>query len=318
MRLALGSTRLGAWLLGVTLAVVGASAVHAAPPPAMADVLSAAQTIRDDRGHSVRMVPRAQRVVALAPHITEIVVALGAASRLVAVDPHSDAPEAVSLARIAAYPAIDPERVMSLKPDLVIVWGDGLSQTTLSRLEGLGLRVFVSRPQTLDDVGGSIERLGALIDTAADPVAISSRFRERLAAITARHLRSPELSVFVQIWETPLITLGSRSVMADAFKRCGARNVFSFPEVGSQRVSPEAVMVAAPQLVVSTVSGASDARWRQLGLVGDRPDQARFLRFVDPLLERPSPRMLDSLERLCSAIDSALPQAGHRPRRSGD
>jgi hypothetical protein len=65
-------------------------------------------------------------------------------------------------------------------------------------------------------------------------------------------------------------------------------------------------MVAAPQLVVSTVSGASDARWRQLGLVGDRPEQARFLRFVDPLLERPSPRMLDSLERLCAAIDSVV------------
>jgi len=296
------SARLGAWLLGAALVGLGASPTQAAP----AAVLSAAQTISDDRGRSVRMVPRAQRVVALAPHITETVVALGAANRLVAVDPHSDAPGTAPLTRVAAYPAMDPERIVALKPDLVIVWGDGLPQTTLARLEALGLRVFVSRPQTLDDVGGSIERLGLLIDTDTDPVAVSNQFRERLSAITGRYLRSPERSVFVQIWETPLITLGSRSVMADAFKRCGARNVFSFPDAGSQRVSPEAVMVAAPQLVVSTVSGASDARWRQLGLVGDRPEQARFLRFVDPLLERPSPRMLDSLERLCAAIDSVV------------
>jgi len=317
-RLAAACTRLGAWLLGATLAVVGASAAHATPPKAHTVASSAADTITDDRGRLVRTVPRAKRVVALAPHITELVIALGAANRLVAVDPHSDASEAASLARVAAYPAVDPERILALSPDLVMVWGDGLSQTTLARLEALGLRVFVSRPLTLDDVGGAIERLGMLIATTADPVAISRQFRERLSAITGRHVRSTEPSVFVQLWETPLITLGSRSVMADAFKRCGARNVFSFPDAGSQRVSPEAVMLAAPQLVVSTVSGAGDTRWRQLGLVGDRPGQARFLSFVDPLLERPSPRMLDSLERLCAAIDSALPQAAHRTRRSGD
>jgi len=266
--------------------------------------------IRDDRGRPLPAEARARRIVALAPHLTDLVIALGAVDRLVAIDRHSDAAQMnPALPRLAYHPAIDPERVLALKPDLVLLWGEGLAAGTLARLEALGLRVFVSQPRTLDDVADSLERIGALVDSESAPQALAASFRTRLAAITARHSRTAEIPVFVQIWESPLITLGARSVMADALRRCGVRNVLAVPDAGSQRVSPEAVLAAAPRLILSTVQGSTDLRWRQLGLAGNHPNAARFIRLDEAALERPSPPVLESLARVCSVIDEAVPRA---------
>lgn len=265
--------------------------------------------IQDDRGKSLPSEARASRIVALAPHLTDLVIALGAGDRLVAIDRHSDAPQLnPALPRLASHPAIDPERVLALKPDLVLLWGEGLAAGTLARLEALGLRVFVSQPRTLDDVANSIERIGALVATESAPQALAAAFRSRLNAITARHSRIPEIPVFVQLWESPLITLGARSVMADALHRCGVRNVLAAPDAGSQRVSPEAVLAAAPRLILSTVQGSTDLRWRQLGLAGNHPNAARFIRLDEAALERPSPPVLESLARVCPVIDEAVPR----------
>lgn len=309
LRGATASVRAGA-LITLVAVLAGLAGVREGRASAEREGAASALGLQDDRGRRVARAAPARRIVALAPHLADLVVGLGAADRLIAVDRHSDAPQVdIALPRLASHPAIDPERVASLKPDLVLLWGEGLAAGTLARLEALGLTVFVSQPRTLDDVASSLERIGALIDTASDPKAIAASFRTRLAALTASHARTPEIPVFVQLWEVPLITLGSRSVMADAMHRCGVRNVFAASDAGSQRVSPEAVIAAAPQLILSTVQGSTDSRWRQLGLVGTHPRSARFIRLEEPALERPSPPVLESLARLCALIDAAAPRA---------
>jgi iron complex transport system substrate-binding protein len=292
-------------LLGIVMGCAAMCASGAQTPQGA----SARVNVIDDQQRAIGLGPPAHRIVSLAPHLTDIVVELGAGARLVATDPHSDAVTlSPSIVQVAAYPAINPERILALAPDLILVWGEGLSAATLARLEALGLRVFVSRPQTLDDVARSMERIGALIGVPPEAGLSAARFRERLQSLSERHARTPPLPVFVQIWETPLITLGLRSVMSDALNRCGARNVFAATDAGSQRVSPEAVLAAAPKLVISTVNGVSDSRWRQLGLVGEAPRRARFLSVVDRALERPSPPVLEAVAKLCAAIDAAAPR----------
>lgn len=309
MRGATASLRAGA-LITLVAVLAGLAGVREGRASAEREGAPSALGLQDDRGRRVAGAAPARRIVALAPHLTDLVVSLDAADRLIAVDRHSDAPQVdIALPRLASHPAIDPERVASLKPDLVLLWGEGLAAGTLARLEALGLRVFVSQPRTLDDVASSIERIGALIDTASRPNAIAASFRTRAAALTVSHARTPEIPVFVQLWEVPLITLGSRAVMADAMRRCGVRNVFAASDAGSQRVSPEAVIAAAPQLILSAVQGSTDSRWRQLGLVGTHSRSARFIRLEEPALERPSPPVLESLARVCALIDAAVPRA---------
>ncbi|MFM8548860.1 MAG: helical backbone metal receptor [Betaproteobacteria bacterium] len=270
-----------------------------------------ADTLADDRKRSISVSPAARRVVSLAPHATDLLMALGAAERLIAVDPHSDAPGLPpGLARIAAYPQADPERLLAVAPDLVLVWGEGLSPTLLARLEQVGLRVFVTQPRTLEDVAQSLERLGSLLGLAERGRDEADRFRARRDTIALRYASRPTIPVFVQIWELPLITIGQATVMADAMTRCAVTNAAASLAGASPRVSPEAVIALSPSLILSTVRQSNEARWRRLGVVGDAPGAARFVAFHDPALERPSPPILDSLERLCALIDS------HRPVRA--
>lgn len=276
------------------------SSVRAATPP---------ETIlTDDRGRGLPIAPGAKRIVSLAPHLSEIVVALGAVARLVAVDPHSDASEIPSnLPRIAAYPQPDPERLLAVSPDLVLLWGEGLSPTMLARLEQAGLRVFVSQPRSLEAIAQSLERLGMLLDVSEKAKEQAREFRTKVDHIASRYARRDPLPVFVQIWELPLITIGAGTVMADALLRCGVRNVADTLIGSAPRLSPEHVITLRPALIISTLSQSSDLRWRRLGVVSDSAHSARFLQFNESAIERPSPKILQSLERLCALIDS------HRP-----
>lgn len=268
-------------------------------------VAGTAGALEDDRGRSLAPLPAATRIVSLAPHATELVIALGAADRLVAVDPHSDAPGLdAKLPRVAAYPNPDPEKLLALRPDLVLVWGEGLSAVMLARLEAMGFRVFVSQPRQLEDVAISLERMGALLGRGEAASELAQRYRGRLEAITSRYASRTQLPIFVQIWEMPLITIGAGTFMDDALARCGTRNLARGLSGASPRVAMESVLAMKPALIVSTVSSADDSRWRRAGLVGDSPGNARFIRFVDPVLERPSPAALDALERLCAEIDN--------------
>lgn len=289
-----------AWLRQAAAAALTASALLGAQ--------SRAQPVTDDRGRALSVTPAAQRVVSLAPHATDFVVTLGAAERLVAVDPHSDAVGLpLRLTRIAAYPHPDPERLLAASPDLVLLWGEGLSPGTLARLEQLGLRVFVSQPDSLEAVADSLARIGRLLGTPARGMEAAARFRERADALSRRYASLEKVSVFVQIWDLPLITIGEHSVMADAIGRCGASNAAAGIAGSAPRLSAETVIRLRPALIVSTIRQGNEARWRSLGVVGETSGAARFLSFNDAAIERPSPPILDALEKLCALIDAYRP-----------
>lgn len=275
---------------------------------AMPGTPSRAETVIDDRGRTVSVAPAAQRVVSLAPHATDFVMTLGAAERLVAVDPHSDsAGLSPRLTRIAAYPQPDPERLLAASPDLVLLWGEGLSAGMVDRLEQLGLRVFVSQPDSLEAVADSLERLGRLLGTPDRGREAAIRFRERTDAVSRRYASLEKIPVFVQIWDLPLITIGEHTVMADAIRRCGVINVAAGIAGSAPRLSSETVIKLRPALIVSTIRQANEARWRGLGVVGETSGAARYLSFNDAAIERPSPQILDALEKLCALIDAYRP-----------
>jgi ABC-type Fe3+-hydroxamate transport system substrate-binding protein len=290
--------RIVAWLLA------GAAAVLACACPAAAQPVR----IHDDWGRDVSLPAVPARVVSLAPHATELLFAAGVGGRVVAVDRDSDyPPQARSLPRVAAYPQPDVEQLLALVPDLVVIWGPGASRTLVGRLDALGLRVFVSEPRTLDDVGATIERFAQLADHRADDRAAALRaarsFRERLAAIRARYAGSRPVRAFVQIWSSPLIGIGDRDVIGDAVRSCGARNVLADAAVTAPRIDPESVIAARPEIVLATDGTRSERLWRERGVLAPQ-GSARFAAFDATTMERPGPRVLDAVERLCAAIDT--------------
>ena len=300
---------IGCALAAVAVAVAAASATAGAraTPATPASPAGVAQPVRleDDWGRTVPLSVAPQRIVSLAPHATESLFASGAGRRIVAVDRDSDyPPRARALPRVAAYPQPDVEQLLALAPDLVVVWGPGVSRALVARLEALGLAVFVSEPRTLDDVGATIERFARLSDDPAAALGAARAFRARLAAIRSRYASLRPVRVFVQIWSSPLIGIGDGDVISDAVRSCGARNVLAGIAAAAPRVDPESVIAARPEMVLATDGTRSERTWRERGVLAPR-GLARFAAFDATTMERPGPRVLDAVERLCAAIDTA-------------
>lgn len=274
-------------------------AAAAAPkPPALRLV--------DDWGRSLALAGPPRRIVSMAPHATELLFAAGAGPRVVAVDRSSDFPAEVrALPRLAAHPRPDTERLLSTRPDLVVLWGAAAGRDLVDRLEGFGVRVFVSEPKGLEDVAGTLERFALLGDDPRRGRDEAHRFRQAVAALRTRHAGGAPVPVFVQVWARPLITLSDRDSFADVLRTCGARNVFGAERMAAPQVGAEAVLRLAPRLVVAFGGERAQAArdtWTRLGLLAPE-GPAGFVQ-ISAAVQRPTPRMLAPMTQLCEAVEA--------------
>jgi iron complex transport system substrate-binding protein len=266
-------------------------------------------SLRDDSGAEVRLKEAARRIVSLAPHITEILFAAGAGDRVVGTVDYSDYPPAASrIARVGNYTNLDLETILALKPDLVIGWQSGNAPTDLEQLKRLGVAVFLSEPDRIEDVAGSLERFGELAGTSSLAKPAAAAYRARLNDLRRRYSGRPQVRTFYQIWPDPPITVGGRQIIGSAIGLCGGQNIFGDLAMMAPVVSVEAVLAADPEVIVA--SGADQTRpawlddwrrWPQLTAV------ARDNLFSIPpdLIQRHTPRLLDGAEQLCRDLETA-------------
>ncbi len=266
-------------------------------------------SVVDSSGRRVTLEHPAQRIVSLAPHLTELLFAAGAGARVVGVVSYSDwPPPARQIAQVGGYSALDLERILALQPDLIVAWESGNNPAQLERLEQLGLTVFRHAPRTPDDIPRMLEQLGLLAATDAAAQIAAQDFRARLQGLRERNAQAAPLTVFYQVWHQPLMTVNGAHLISAAIELCGGRNVFAALPALAPQISVEAVLAADPQVIVA--SGMAEQRpdwlddwkrWPQLAAV--RHDN---LYFVPPdLLQRAGPRFIDGAERLCAALAEA-------------
>jgi iron complex transport system substrate-binding protein len=264
-----------------------------------------AATVRllDDAGQTLEFSRPPQRIISLTPNLTELLFAVGAGAQVVGVDSASDYPNAArALPRVGDFSRINFERILALKPDLVIVWMDGNRAADIHRLSKMGLPVLHTRAIRLDDVARLLRLIGRATGHAGEGEAAAQAFSARLAALKVQPTRDPPVSAFYQVWDHPLMTVGGRHWISDAMALCGARNVFADLRELSPAVSREAVLQRAPELIISG-SDAPDVRrqWQPFsGLPAVR--NHAFVRVDADLLHRPAPRLIDGVAELCAAI----------------
>lgn len=282
-------------------------ALWGAPPPGV--------VVRDDSGREVSLAKSARRVVSLAPHVTESLFAIGAGGLVVGTVDYSDYPEAAkAITKVGGYNRFDLETVIALQPDLVIGWQSGNPPALLERLEALGLPVFVSQPNHLEDVADELERFGKLTGLTASAEAAARAFRERLGGLRKRAASRPAVRTFYQVWHRPIMTVGGGQIISDVIKLCGGENVFDALTSLAPTVSEEAVLAANPEAIIA--SGMGEARpewldsWRQWPQLTATARKNLF--FIPPdLIQRHTPRLLDGAEQLCRFLEVARER---RPR----
>jgi len=211
----------------------------------------AAITVQDDAGNTITLTKPAQRVISTAPHITELLFAAGGGERVVGVMSYSDYPEAAKrLPVIGSDATIDMERLLALRPDLLVVWQTGNTERQLAQLKSLGIPVFYSEPKRLDEVATSLTRLGQLLGQDATAQAAARDYRQKIAKLSTAYAQRAPVRVFYQIWEKPLFTLNGEHIVSDALRVCGGRNVFGALKVTAPSVSTEAVLQENPEAIV--------------------------------------------------------------------
>src|SRR5258705_1970796 len=185
--------------------------------------------VRDDRGVTVTLERPAERIVTLAPHLAEIAFAAGAGAKLIGVSTFNrHPPEAERLPVIASYGRVDLERLIALRPQLVLAWQSGNSPLQIERLERLGFPVFATETRSLADIPRVVRLVGALAGSADSAEARARGLEGEIREIRERHAGERSIAVFLEIWHAPMLTVNGEHLASDALRLCG----------GDQRLCP--------------------------------------------------------------------------------
>ncbi len=262
--------------------------------------------VEDDLGNRVRLERPVQRIVSLAPNITEILYAAGAGEKLVGAVEYSDYPAAARrILRVGSSQAFDVEKIAALHPDIVFAWKSGNPAGLLDQLETLGIRVVLVEPPDLPGIAKDIRMAGEIAGTDAIAEQSASAFLARYRELKEKYSGRRKVKIFYEIWNDPLMTVSQHQFIGEAMHLCGAIDVFgNLPSLVST-VSVEAVLAAGPEAIVASGMGNVRPSWLDEWKKWDGFSASRHLYFVPAdLINRAGPRLLDGVEMLCGEVEA--------------
>ncbi|MFZ6753720.1 cobalamin-binding protein [Undibacterium sp. Dicai25W] len=275
-------------------------------------------TVTDDLGNIVTLERPAQRVISLAPHVTELIFAAGAGSKIVGTVKYSDYPEsAKSIQRVGDLRQVDLERIIALKPDLLVVWMHGAFNQQLETLRKSGIPFFFSEPQKLNQVPDTLTKFGQMMGTENAAQAAATSFSQQLQQLSSQYQNKPKVRTFYQVWGRPLYTLNDKHIVSDAIRLCGGDNIFGQLSASAPVVTVEAVLQENPELIIGTdAKGESKndiVQWKSFNTLLANKNH-NLLSIDGDLMNRPGPRIIDGAKAICSALEQSRQ---HRSSASG-
>jgi len=269
--------------------------------------LAQLQVVKDDFGHIVQLKRTPCRIVSLAPSITETLFALSLDSSIVGVTDYCDVPEAAKLKpKVGGMLNPNIERIIELKPDLVLMSASGNMQTDYQKLTSLGIPVFVSNPRTIDGVLKSIRDIGELTQHRATAETLAAKLRNRRSKIIEELRTKPSQKVLLLLSLNPLIAAGKGTFLDELITAARGENIARGAGISYPVLSREEIFHSKPDVIIATsdIVKARDAiaaaypEWRELPAI-----QNKRIAIVDAsLVSRPGPRIVEGLEVVARMI----------------
>lgn len=269
---------------------------------------SASLKFIDEVGRKVVVLSPPKRIISLAPNITEILFSLGLDEEIVGVSTHCNFPErAKSKIQVGSYISLDFEKILSLKPDIVIATGAGNTRDMVERLEKLGFPIYVIFPKNFDGILRSIDQLGKVVDREKEAGAIIQEMKRRRQRVIDLTRGLPRPKVFLQIGEAPIVTVGKGSFADDLIDLAGGENIAREEKEMYPRWSMEEILKRSPEVIlISSMNPKGDyqrllqewARWRVIPAV----KYGRISLIDSDLIDRPSPRIINGLEEIAKIL----------------
>ncbi|MFO7188267.1 MAG: cobalamin-binding protein [Pseudomonadota bacterium] len=248
-----------------------------------------------------------QRIATLAPHLAELVHAAGAGHKLVGVSAYSDyPPEVARLPVVGSHGRANLEALYRLQPDLILAWRSGNWAPDVAELERRGFNVVTTEPASLLDVGSLIRLFGKLAGTSEAAEAAATDYERRIEALRKAYAGRREVSVFVEIWHEPLMTVNAGHLITEVMSLCGARNVFADAPTLTAVVSREQLYARQPAAVLTTAfldDESMRAGWAGFGALRAVRDGALF-RIDADLLTRLGPRLAEGAAQVCERVEA--------------
>ncbi len=249
----------------------------------------------------------AQRIVALAPHIVEMLYAIGAGSQIIGTVEHADYPEAAkNIPRLGGYHGVQLEKVLALQPDLVIVWTSGNQDSDIQKLKQLGLPIAYSAPKQIEDVAAELRELGRLTGHVEQAEQQALTFEHKLAKLRQQYSGLTPLNAFYQVWPEPMMTVNGSTWIHQLMGICSANNVFADNPVAYPKIGMENLLVAAPEVIIIADQHGSQQPevnwqpWQQIPAVAKQ----QIIHVQADLLHRFSPRLLLGLTDMCNQLSA--------------
>jgi iron complex transport system substrate-binding protein len=262
----------------------------------------------DEMGRQVKIPHPAKRIVSLAPSITEILFDLGLDEEVAAITNFCDYPEAVlKKPRIGGFVNPDIEKIVSLKPDLIIGIRDGNRMDTVHRLNDSGLSVYLIDPKGFDGVMRTIKNIGDVVGREKESKRLINEMankKENMITLT-QSLSKPK--VFFQLGDAPMVTVGKGTLADDLIRLAGGRSISENESISYPFYSIETVLLKAPEIIIMT---SMDSKKNSLHLVKKWESwksipavRMNKIYVIDSnLVDRPTPRIIEGLEALVKII----------------
>lgn len=249
--------------------------------------------IYDDSGQHFDNKTTYTRIIAASPHAAELVIAAGASASLVGIVPGGNYPHTVSqLPLIGGFSGLDREQVLSLKPDLAIVWSSGNKSTDIHWLENQGIKVFHSEPQKLADISRTIRALGILANTNKVAAVAASAFDQTIADNQCS--KTPPYPAYFSIWPQPPMTIGNQHWLNEVLALTGLRNIFADQKRAVFQVDPESLLARDYRFFITAQKTPKKANTLIKNII------------IPTTTTRPGPHLADAIKVICLQVDAHL------------
>ena len=294
------------WLTVFGVGVVVCLALFAGCTPKRALNYGVSREITDDAGRRVGLPAVVDRVVSLAPNLTEIMFAVGAGNRLVGRTSYCDyPPEAKAIAEVGDTLHPNLETIIALKPQVVLVSTASQLEVFTNQLQSQNIAVYVTDPHDLEGVFRSIEQIGEIVGEKDQANRLVQKLRERTNAVEQAVKQKPPVRVFYQVSGEPLYTAGHDSFVTDLMRRAGGASVTADVPGAWPKYSNETALAARPEAIILPTGGSmgtANANVAEALRQSPAVQQGRVYKINDDHLARPGPRSVDGLEEMARAL----------------
>lgn len=240
----------------------------------------------------------APRVVSLSPSNTELAFAAGITP--VAVSAWSDYPEAAKkIEQVANWQGMNLERIVALKPDVVLAWRAGNAERQVEQLAGLGIKIVWLDPTTVEGVIAALRKLGQYSPTPETADAAADKLAQEFATLKAQYGHATRKKVFLQFGQHPLFTSGKGSIQNEILELCGGQNIFADSRVPWPQVSREQVLIRKPQAIIITGDNGKIPAVQQFW---NTQLKIPVIAVNDDWFSRSSPRIILAAKQLCEEL----------------